>query len=387
MQSVLVGLSTIAVAYGSNCNGISLDFGTLPADTCFMLNSVYSYEYDCDTELYNLYLNSTDCNGTFTTTSFAGMGVSATCNKTDCDYVTTTMNYGGLISTGGYALEDCVNSSMVSGTYSQYECCYNDVCLYLYSDEDCTIPYLRDGFSLSNYMGNSTNYTVPSQCNMTTTEALSTTEYTSECNSARMYYQGLPLSAPTDVCFGKVNGSAVSSTMYNCTTGMLHTYATVDCTGRYRESLANMECDAEDCDYAILREYEAESNTTCSSTDYHETGISALCTAATISTGGSSFEAGLDIYCNANNESIVSAAIYFSTSCGGSALNTYPDAMDAFATFDSTLRTDCMDFTCNLAPTPMPTEDPTVDEGDGDSALRATVGVVSALLMATVLLK
>lgn len=85
MQSVLVGLSTIAVAYGSSCNGISFDVGTLPTDTCFMVLSTNSYEYDCDTEEYIIHYGVTDCSGTIGVnafnTSFANASLSATCNR------------------------------------------------------------------------------------------------------------------------------------------------------------------------------------------------------------------------------------------------------------------------------------------------------------------
>jgi len=394
MKSVIIGLSTIAVAYSSSCNGVVSSGLKQPTDVCFKASATTSYLHNCTTNSTIFYGASTVCSGilgftAFPTTFADGNYTSFECSETDCSYATAYESGAAL----GYVLDDCVELNATTSSYLKLECCYTDLCINLYLDSACSSASKLTAFSgsASNYLS---NYTVPDSCDETSTTpapvapSVSTTPapYTSDCNSARIYYSGIPLSAPTGVCVASMNATTNSSSMYDCTTGMMHTYSTLDCTGSYTTDTTDMVCDAVDCDYAILRSYSNGTGGDCAA-DYAELALTMGCTTIEV-TEPAPLTMGFDMYCNEDNENQTSAQVLIGGCDSLAALNTYDDAIEAFALVDATLDTSCLEMTCNVAPTPSPTMDPTEAEGDsGDSAWRTTVGAVGALLAATALLR
>jgi len=163
MKSAIFGLSMIAVAYGQ-CNGYTSDGVTYPADECFLIDQISSYEYDCDTEAYLLYSSSSTCNGT--SESMNTTGGTWTCDAFDCDFVTIDeYDSGSLFLEIGIALESCANVNG-SSEYVQLECCDSgdDYCFEFYTDDDCSTSSSTSSIALgdSDYASSSLrNYTAP----------------------------------------------------------------------------------------------------------------------------------------------------------------------------------------------------------------------------------
>jgi len=177
---------------------------------------------------------------------------------------------------------------------------------------------------------------------------------------------------PAGVCLSMGFGNYVESFMLDCDTEAINYYKGSGCDNFTNSTdVDGMQCDAEDCDYAVIRmNYD---NGSCVASIYEEFAFAMGCVSAE--------GYNLNLYCDGET---VMAEVLLSP-CG---LST-GTALDASTLMAPIVGTSCYTLTCyesgtaeptTVPTTSVPTSDPTEDVVGGDASCMLSVGGMTVLL-------